>query len=153
MDILLNIRKRVSMPRPCSPTCKTPAPDDTSRTGFAADIGVDGQTGLTHSAVVTVANVHDKHPIPELLHGNEQRMYSDSAYASQKELITSKVPKAKGFTNERVRNRSGEVDEVKRANTVNFQNCLTPTRKGIHPFMADDRHIAPKGWQDETEQQ
>jgi hypothetical protein len=26
------------------------------------DIGVDSQTGLAHSAVVTAANVHDKHP-------------------------------------------------------------------------------------------
>ena len=51
----------------------------------------------------------------QLLHGNEQRVYGDSAYASQKELIASKAPKAKDFTNERVRNRSGEVDEVKRA--------------------------------------
>ena len=41
-------------------------------------IGVDSQTGLVHSAVVTAANVHDKHPIPDLLNGNEQRMYGDS---------------------------------------------------------------------------
>jgi transposase, IS5 family len=26
---------------------------------------VDSQTGLTHSAVVTAANVHDKHPLPD----------------------------------------------------------------------------------------
>jgi IS5 family transposase len=87
--------------------------------GMKLHIGVDSQTGLTHSAVVTAANMHDKHPIPELLHGNEQRMYGDSAYASQKELIASKAPKAKDFTNERVRNRSGEVDEVKRAKNRN----------------------------------
>jgi IS5 family transposase len=29
-------------------------------------IGVDSETGLAHSAV-TAANVHDKHPLPELL--------------------------------------------------------------------------------------
>ena len=40
-------------------------------------IGVDSQTGLAHTAVVTAANVHDKHPLPELLHGNEQRVYGD----------------------------------------------------------------------------
>jgi IS5 family transposase len=87
--------------------------------GMKLHIGVDSQTGLTHSAVVTAANMHDKHPIPELLHGNEQRMYGDSAYASQKALIASKAPKAKDFTNERVRKRSGEVDEVKRAKNRN----------------------------------
>lgn len=66
-----------------------------------------------------LSNIHDKHPIPELLHGNEQRMYGDSAYVSQKELIASKAPKAKDFTNERVRSRNGEVDEVKRAKNRN----------------------------------
>lgn len=25
--------------------------------------------------------VHDKHPLPDLLHGNERRVYGDSAYA------------------------------------------------------------------------
>ena len=39
-----------------------------------------------HRAVVTAANVHDKHPLADLLHGNEQRVYGDSAYASQKAL-------------------------------------------------------------------
>jgi IS5 family transposase len=47
-------------------------------------IGVDGRTGLAHSAVVTAANVHDKHPLPDLLHGSEERVYGDSAYASRR---------------------------------------------------------------------
>ena len=33
---------------------------------------VDSRTGLVHSAVVTAANVHDKHPLPDLLHGAER---------------------------------------------------------------------------------
>jgi len=33
-------------------------------------IGVDSRSGLTHHAVVTAANVHDKHPLPRLLHGD-----------------------------------------------------------------------------------
>ena len=77
-------------------------------------IGVDSQSGLAHSAVVTPANIHDKHPLPDLLHGQERRVYGDSAYASQKTLIRGKAPKAKDFTNERIR-RAGEVDEAKRA--------------------------------------
>lgn len=86
--------------------------------GMKMHIGVDSQTGLTHSAVVTAANVHDKHPLPDLLHGNEQRVYGDSAYASQKALIQSKAPRAKDFTNQRVR-RGGEIDEVERARNRN----------------------------------
>ena len=79
--------------------------------GMKLHIGVDSQSGLAHSAVVTAANVHDKHPLPDLLHGNEQRVYGDSAYASQKSLIEGKAPSAKDFTNQRTR-RNGIVDEA-----------------------------------------
>jgi IS5 family transposase len=82
--------------------------------GMKLHIGVDSQSGLAHSSVVTAANVHDKHPLPQLLHGNEHRVYGDSAYASQKALIHSKAAKAKDFTNQRVK-RQGEIDEVARA--------------------------------------
>lgn len=74
-------------------------------------IGVDSQSGLAHSAVVTPANIHDKHPLPALLHGQERRVYGDSAYASQQDLIRGKAPKARDFTNQRVR-EAGEVDEA-----------------------------------------
>ena len=86
--------------------------------GMKLHIGVDSQTGLTHSAVVTAANVHDKHPLPSLLHGKEQRVYGDSAYASQKQLLHSKAPQAKDFTNQRTR-YNGIVDEVQRAKNRN----------------------------------
>ena len=81
-------------------------------------IGVDSQLGMAHSAVVTAANVHDKHPLPDLLHGNETRIYGDSAYASQKALIEGKAPKARDFTNQRTR-RGGIVDEAVRAKNRN----------------------------------
>ena len=80
--------------------------------------GADSQSGLVHSAVVTAANVHDKHPLPDLLHGNEQRVYGDSAYASQKALIHTKATKAKDFTNQRTR-RNGIVDEVVKSKNRN----------------------------------
>jgi IS5 family transposase len=87
--------------------------------GMKLHIGVDSQTGLAHSAVVTAANVHDKHPLPDLLHGNEQRVYGDSAYASQKTLIASKAPKARDFTNQRTRRSGGVIDEVERGKNRN----------------------------------
>ncbi|MDB5770202.1 MAG: Transposase InsH for insertion sequence element, partial [Burkholderia sp.] len=37
--------------------------------GMKLHIGVASQSGLAHSAVVTAANVHDKRPLPDLLHG------------------------------------------------------------------------------------
>lgn len=87
--------------------------------GMKLHIGVDSHSGLAHSAVVTAANVHDKHALPELLHGAEQRVYGDSAYSSQKELIAGKAPRAKDFTNQRVRNHKGQVDEPTRAKNRN----------------------------------
>ena len=66
-------------------------------------IGVDSETGLAHSAVVTAANVHDKHPLPDLLHGQERRVYGDCAYAWQGKLIHAKAPAAVDLTNKTVR--------------------------------------------------
>jgi len=82
--------------------------------GMKLHIGVDSHTGLAHSAVVTSANVHDKHPLPHLLHGEELHVYGDSAYASQQELIASKAPAAQDCTNERVRKIDGVPDEGQR---------------------------------------
>jgi transposase, IS5 family len=86
--------------------------------GMKMHIGVDSRTGLVHSAVVTAANVHDKHPLPDLLHGNEQRVYGDSAYASQKALIETKAPLARDFTNQRVR-KDDATREVERSKNRN----------------------------------
>ena len=87
--------------------------------GMKLHVGVDSQSGLAHSAVVTSANVHDKHPLPDLLHGRERRVYGDNQYASQKHLIASKAPHAKDFTNARVRNHRGEVNEAVRSKNRN----------------------------------
>ncbi len=70
--------------------------------GMKVHIGVDSLTGLAHSAVVTAANVHDKYPLPQLLHGAETEVFGDSAYSSQQELIESKAPMAEDRTNQRV---------------------------------------------------
>ena len=86
--------------------------------GMKLHIGVDSRTGLVHSAAATAANVHDKHLIEDLLHGDERRVYGDSAYASQKALIREHAPQAKDFTNQRVR-KGGEVDEAERGRNRN----------------------------------
>ena len=81
--------------------------------GMKLHIGVDSQTGLAHSAVVTAANVHDKHPLPDLLHGKEELVYGDCAYASQQALIEAKAPNAQDVTNQRVRKGSA-TEELER---------------------------------------
>ncbi|TDN67423.1 transposase [Paraburkholderia sp. BL10I2N1] len=111
--------KLIALIEPHYPTGKTGRPPFPIATmlqihfSMKLHIGVDSQSGLAHSAVVTAANVHDKHPLPQLLHGQEQRVDGDSAYAGQKALIHGKAPKARDFTNKRTR-RKGRVDEVAR---------------------------------------
>ena len=64
-------------------------------------IGADSHSGLVHSASVTAANVHDSQELPNLLHGQETRLYGDSAYRGKKQRARLKeiAPKAKDFTN------------------------------------------------------
>jgi IS5 family transposase len=78
--------------------------------GMKLHIGVDARTGLAHSAVVTAANVHDKHPLPDLLHGQEEQVWGDCAYASQQALIAAAAPAAQDLTNRLV--RKGSVTEA-----------------------------------------
>jgi IS5 family transposase len=82
--------------------------------GMKVHVGADSKTGVVHAAVVTAANVHDKHAVPDLLHGQETRVYGDRGYQGCTDLIKSAAPKAKDFTNRRVRQPWGQ-DEVARA--------------------------------------
>lgn len=66
--------------------------------GMKAHIGVDSRSKLIHSVIATAANVHDSQILPDLLHGNETRVWGDSAYTGQKEAIADKAPRAKDFT-------------------------------------------------------
>ncbi len=47
--------------------------------------------------------MHDKHALPHLWHGRERRVYGDTGYAGQKELIRQRAPQAKDFTQRRGR--------------------------------------------------
>lgn len=81
--------------------------------GMKIHIGVDSETGLAHSAAVTAANVHDKHPLPQLLHGEEEQVWGDCAYRGQQALIASKAPRAEDMTNRPVR-RGTALEELDR---------------------------------------
>ena len=67
--------------------------------GMKAHIGVDSRTRLIHSVVATAASVHDSQILPDLLHGNETRVWGDSAYSGQTQAIKDCAPNAKDFTN------------------------------------------------------
>jgi len=51
--------------------------------GMKAHVGTDTGRGLVHSVVVTDAAVHDSKVMDELLHGEEQTVYGDKAYANE----------------------------------------------------------------------
>ncbi|MBI2800245.1 MAG: IS5 family transposase [Gammaproteobacteria bacterium] len=82
--------------------------------GMKAHIGVDSRTKVIHSVAATAANVHDATCLPDLLHGEETRVWGDSAYQGQGEVISRCAPNALDMTHRRYR-RKGVVDEVERA--------------------------------------
>lgn len=63
--------------------------------GMKRHIGVDSQSRLAHSALVTSANVRRRHPLSQLPHGCEQRVYGDGSYVSRQELVHGKAQQAK----------------------------------------------------------
>jgi IS5 family transposase len=64
-----------------------------------AHVGVDSRSKVIHSVVVTPANTADCKVLGQLLHGEETRVYGDQAYKSQGDIIRSKAPRARDFTN------------------------------------------------------
>jgi IS5 family transposase len=82
--------------------------------GMKAHLGVDSKRKTIHSVVATAANVHDATVLPELLHGDETRVWGDQAYQGQSEVIHEHAPAARDFTNRRTRHR-GVVDEEERS--------------------------------------
>ena len=51
--------------------------------GMKAHVGTDTGRGLVHSVAVTDASVHDSQVMDELVHGEEEAVYGDKAYASE----------------------------------------------------------------------
>jgi IS5 family transposase len=81
--------------------------------GMKAHVGVDSKTTLVHAVVATAANTADSAVLPQLLHGDETKVWGDQAYRGQSKVIHECAPRAKDCTNQRYRH-SGVVDEVER---------------------------------------
>ncbi|MGH8543981.1 MAG: IS5 family transposase [Gammaproteobacteria bacterium] len=99
--------------------------------GMKAHIGVDSRTKLIHSVVATAANVHDSQLLPDLLHGEETRVWGDSAYTGQTEVIRKHAPKAKDFTNKKGHRSRPLSDEDRSRNRTKS----SVRAKGEHPFL------------------
>ena len=86
--------------------------------GMKLHIGVDSKTKLVHSAVATAANVHDSQVLDDLLHGEETRVWGDSAYAGQKRTLKEIAPQSRDFTQQKAsRNRALSAQEQSRNRT------------------------------------
>jgi IS5 family transposase len=81
--------------------------------GMKAHIGVDSKEDIVHSVCSTAASVSDMHMLPELLHGNEKKVWGDAGYQGQTEVIHAAAPNAQDMTSRRARTKGG-VDEVER---------------------------------------
>jgi IS5 family transposase len=84
--------------------------------GAKAHIGVDSKEGIVHSICTSAASVHDKHMLPDLLHGEEKKVWGDAGYQGQTKVIREAAPKAQDMTNRRVKTKAGVDEEQKRKN-------------------------------------
>ena len=98
--------------------------------GMKAHIGVDSKTRLMHAVVATAANVHDSQTLPDLLHGDETRVWGDSAYSGQGEAIHACAPQAQDFTNKKGRRNRPLTGADKATNRTKSQ----VRAKVEHPF-------------------
>jgi IS5 family transposase len=78
-----------------------------------AHIGVDSKEDHIHSVRSTSASVADKHMLPDLLHGQEHKVWGDGGYQGQGETIRAAAPHAQDMTWRRTR-YGKKVDEVQR---------------------------------------
>jgi IS5 family transposase len=86
--------------------------------GLKAHIGVDSKEGTVHSVCTSAANVSDVHMLPDLLHGEERKVWGDGGYQGQTKAIQQAAPKAQDMTSKRTRFKN-YVDEVaKKKNTT-----------------------------------
>lgn len=107
--------------------------------GMKAQIGVDSQTKLIHSVAATAANVQDSQVLPQLLHGQETRVWGDAAYSGQRDVIRQHAPKAKRFIQAKA-HRHRSLSEEARA-----RNCTKSKvrAKVEHAFVVIKRIV---GW-------
>lgn len=98
--------------------------------GLKAHIGVDARQGTVHSVVTTAANVADSRVLPDLLHGEERKVWGDGGYQGQTAAIKEAAPKAQDMTCKRTRYKH-RVDELQRAKNRSKSSIRA---KVEHPF-------------------
>jgi IS5 family transposase len=98
--------------------------------GLKAHIGVDAKEGHVHSVATSAANVADMHMLPDLLHGEERKVWGDAGYQGQTEAIKQAAPKAQDMTCRRTKFKD-YVDELQKKKNRNKSSVRA---KVEHPF-------------------
>jgi len=99
--------------------------------GMKAHIGVDAKHGIVHSVCTTAASVADVHMLPDLLHGEERKVWGDGGYQGQAEVIRQAAPHAQDMTSRRTRYQDG-IDELQRSRNRSKSRVRA---KVEHPFQ------------------
>jgi len=98
--------------------------------GLKAHIGVDAKEGHVHSVATSAANVADMHMLPDLLHGEERKVWGDAGYQGQAEAIKEAAPKAQDMTCRRTKFKD-YVDQLQKKKNRSKSSVRA---KVEHPF-------------------
>lgn len=92
--------------------------------GMKAHIGVDVESGLTHTVTTTAANVADVTEVAELLHGKERTVHADAGYIGadkrapkrgRKWYIAAKRGKVKAMPEDELKEATEHLEYIKAA--------------------------------------
>ena len=98
--------------------------------GAKAHIGVDSKETVVHSVCTSAASVADVHLLPDLLHGEERKVWGDAAYQGQGGAIRQAAPQAQDMTSRRTKYKNDVDEAAKRKNTTKAR----VRAKVEHPF-------------------
>jgi len=84
--------------------------------GAKAHIGVDAREGHVHSVCTSAASVSDVHMLPDLLHGEEKKVWGDGGYQGQGDVIREVALEAQDMTCRRTKYKDGVDAEARRKN-------------------------------------
>jgi IS5 family transposase len=98
--------------------------------GAKAHIGVDSKETVVHSVATSAASVADAHMLPDLLHGEEKKVWGDAGYQGQGDVIRAAAPQAQDMTCRRTRYKNYVDEDARRKNATKSR----VRAKVEHPF-------------------
>jgi IS5 family transposase len=98
---------------------------------------MDSKETLVHSVVTVAASVVDAQMLPKLRHGEEKKVWGDTAYQGQTDAIHEAEPEAQDMTNRRIKFENYMGEEANRKNTTKAR----VRDKVEHPFRILKRNF------------